>query len=440
MRRKKTGGSRFCVEKIACVSALSQQKCITLKMNRKKTFLIAFGWTACTAGAFWAGTCFTGNNGADDRAKSRQGGFAAVQDAAAAEAGTKGNGRATGRAGSEDAAGGSAAGKAIRDLTPKETADRVKAIFAMEDPLERMEAYLAFMKGIKGDEQIAAAMEAMTSENYNNRERGKEFSMLMTRWAKESPEAALAWTQTHDDWRAQWGAGSVLSLYARSNPDAAIAWAQAHPPKNKDEGNWHLASVISGLAKDDLDRASLLAQNMDRSEARGRAMESVLDNFFKQRGPDGARDAVMALQEGPYKNGLVQRLAERLADKDPASAAKWALTLPDNEARPRVMTEVIDEWAEKNPNDAGVWLNGLGGGPGMDEPRERFAWKVQEKDPEAAIAWANTITDERRRNETSFRLVREWMQREPDNARAWVSTSQLPDDMKERLLRDRRRG
>lgn len=408
-------------------------------MNHKKTILLALGWTACTAAAFWAGTHFAGDGNAAGREKARQAaGFSAIGEAGNIPAVKDGR---TGKGTAGDAAGPTVGGKAIRDLTPKETADRMKEIFAIEDPLERMEQYLAFMKGLHGDEQLGAAMDSMT-ENFSNRERGKEFSMLMTRWGKESPEAALAWTQKHDDWRAQWGAGTVLSLYARSNPEAALAWAQAHPNKNKDEGNWHLASVLSGLAKDDLDRASLLAQNMDRSEARGRAMETVLDNFFKQRGPDAARDAVMAMQEGPYKNGIMQRLAERLADKDPASAAKWASTLPEGEAKPRIVTEVIDEWAEKNPNDAGVWLNGMGNGPAMDEPRERFAWKVQEKDPEAAIAWAGSITDERRRNETSFRLVREWMQREPDTARVWVNTSALPNEMKERLLNNnnRRRG
>ena len=406
-----------------------------MTMISKKTILIASGWTACTAAAFWAGAHFSGDPASSAQGKSAQGrsGFAAIRDGGSASGSQSGKNGGAGEASAEAARGG----KAIAELTPKETADRMKEIFAIEDPLERMEAYMAFMKGLKGDEQLAAAMEAMT-QNYSNRERGREFNMLMTRWAKESPEAALAWTQTHDDWRSQWGAGTVLSLYARTNPEAAIAWAAAHPNKNKDEGNFHMASVISGLAKDNPERAATLAQSMDRSEARGHAMESVLDSYFKLRGPDAARDAVMALADGPYKNGIMGRLAERLADRDPVSAAQWASSLPEGEAKPRVLTEVVDQWADKNPNEAGAWLNGLGTGPATDEPRERFAFKVQEKDPEAAIAWAASISDVQRRNETSYRVAREWMQREPDNARAWVATSQLPDDMKEKLLNGRR--
>jgi hypothetical protein len=409
-----------------------------MTMHRKKLILVAAGWTACSAGAFWAGTHFSGEGSAAEREKSsRSAALAAIQNAQGSASGRTSGAETGGPGGKGDSPAGRS-GRAISDLSPEETAARMKAIMAIEDPLEKLEAWLEFAKGIKGDEQMTAAMEALT-ENYNGRERGRDFNLLMTRWAKESPEAALAWTQTHDDWRSQWGAGTVLALYARQNPEAAIAWANAHPNKNKEEGNWHMASVVSGLAKDNPETASMLAQNMDRSEARGRAMQHVLDSYFKLRGPDSAREMVMALEEGPYKNGMMGQLAERLADRDPASAAQWASTLPDGEARPRVLTEVVDEWAEKNPTDAGNWLNQLGNGPEMDQPRERFAWKVQESDPEAAIAWAGTITDERRRTETSYRIVREWMEREPESARAWVTDSPLPADMKERLL-NRRRG
>jgi len=330
------------------------------------------------------------------------------------------------------------AARPISELTAEETAARMKDILAIEDPLTKTEAYLEFMKGLKGDLQIAAAMEALT-ENYSSRERGREFAMLMTRWAKESPEAALAWTQTHDDWRKNGGTQTALAVWAQSDPAKATAWAMAHPPRKKEEGNYHLVGVIAGVAKSNPELASHMAENMDRSEARGEAMNRVLDSWFKLRGDEAAKGMVMALEEGPYKNGLLGRLGERLADKDPKSAAQWAAALPPSEAKSGIVTEVIDEWADNNPDEAGTWLNAQPHDATMDEPRERFARSVLERNPEAALAWANTITDEKRRHEASYRLVRGWMEREPDIARAWVTTSQLPADMKERLI-NRRRG
>jgi hypothetical protein len=405
-------------------------------MIKKKTTLIALSWTGCTVLAFWAGAHWYGE--ATAASKSRR--AALSQDALASGEATTGGGKAgqvgSAAAGKEGALIGS---KAIRDLTPEETAARGKDIFAIEDMQLRTEAWLEFMKSIQGSAQIAVVMETMTENGYNNRERGREFSMLMTRWAKEDPESALAWTQKHDDWRNKWGAGTALAVWAQSDPDKAIAWAQQHPNKDKDDGNHYLASVIGGLAKSNLDLASQLAQNMDRSDARGEAMDRVLEQYFKQRGGDATKDMVAGLADGPYKNGILGRLADRLASSDAKAAAAWASTLPDGEAKPRVVATVIDEWAGKNPNDAGNWLNALPRTAAMDEPRERFAYKVQERDPEAAMAWANTITDENRRNQTAFRLAKEWMNREPESARAWVTTSQLPPEMKERLM-NRRKG
>jgi hypothetical protein len=404
-------------------------------MTRKNLTIIALGWTACTAAAFWAGTHWTREGDGGTEKSRRQGG--AQSALAVAESQTLHAVRRGDRAAGAFGAAAAADRKAISELTVDETKARMKDILAMEDPLARMEAYLEFIKGVKGDEQIAAAMESLT-ENYNGRERSREFSMFMTRWARESPEAALTWTQKHDDWRSQWGTQTVLAVLAQTNPDRAIEWSLAHAPKNKEEGNYHLVAAIGSIAKFDIDRAAQLAQGMDRSEARGHAMDRVLDQYFKQRGADAATSMVMSLDEGPYKNGIIGRLAERLADKDPKAAAAWAASLPAGEAKPRVVTEVIDEWAERSPNEAATWLDGMPRDASMDEPRERFAWKVQERDPEAALAWAGTITDVKRRNEASYRLVRGWMEREPDNARAWIATSQLPPEMKERLMNQRR--
>lgn len=410
-------------------------------MTKKTLAFIVSGWTACTAVAFWAGLHWSQSDSSETNAGSRK--LTAAQLAMTSAAARQAAGTASGLQGSAAERDGSPLSrmKAIADLSPEETAARMKEILSIDDPQEKMEAYLEFIKGLKDDAQIAVAMNSLT-ENFSGRERGREFSMLMNLWAKQSPEKALEWTSQFTDWRRDWGAGMALSTWAQSNPEAALAWAQARPPENKDEGSWYMVGVVSGIAKQNPQRAMEVAQLMDRSKARGDAMDRVLDSYFKMQGPEAAQAAVMSLPEGTYKNGILGRLADRLADKDPAAAAQWAATLPAGEAKPRVMTEVIDEWAEKDPNKAGAWLDGFPKSQEMDEPRERFAWKVQEQDPEAAMAWANTITDEKRRNETAYRLAREWMNREPESVQQWLPTSPLPDDIKSRLLErlNRRRG
>lgn len=238
-----------------------------------------------------------------------------------------------------------------------------------------------------------------------------------------------------------WAASTVLQNWAKTDPDSAIAWATENGKKlnESDDGNSYMASVISTLAKTDLNRAVELAQSMNRSRARGDVMDKLIDQYFAQRSPDETRQWADSLTEGPFKDGLLGRLAGRLADKDLASTVTWAQGLPDGAAKPRVLSEIVGRWADKDPNEAGQWLNTFPPSAQTDDPRERFAWSVQEKDPEAAIAWAGTITDEDRRSRTTWRLAREWMQREPEAATTWINTSDLPADTKESLLH-RRRG
>src|SRR5262247_1243912 len=104
-------------------------------MIQKKTTLLAVGWTACTAAAFWAGTHFAGGDSDADREKARKtAAFFAARDAADLAAG-KGSDRHPGQGPAGSAGAATLGGKAIRDLTAKETAERMKEIFAMEDPL-----------------------------------------------------------------------------------------------------------------------------------------------------------------------------------------------------------------------------------------------------------------------------------------------------------------
>jgi hypothetical protein len=403
----------------------------------KKTLLLASGWAACTAAAFWAGSHFAASQ---DAASGPQNRLVTARGAGLAN-GSGPDAGASGETGGKPDGGSSLAMpgvKAVRDLTPEQVTDRATEIMNMEDPIAKMEAWLAFMKGLQGNEQMASAMAGMM-KNFNGRERGKEFSMMLTLWSRTDPEAALAWSGKQDGWVRERGAGTIISEWAKTSPDQAVAWAQAHPPENKEEGNWYMVSALNSISKANPVRALELAQTMDRSQARGEAMNAVVSQFVAQQGNSAARTAVENLPESAFKTGILSRLAARMAETDPGGTAQWALNLTDKEARPRALTEAIDDWAEQNPNDAGAWLNNQPRTSEMDEPRERFAWKVQEQDPESAIAWANTITNERRRNDTAYRLAREWMQRDPENARAWVTASALPEETKVRLL-NRNRG
>ena len=318
--------------------------------------------------------------------------------------------------------------------TPEQASARLKTIFENEDPVARMTDFLAFLNTLDTNEARSAAL-ATVMENFNPRERARELNMLMSQWASVDPVAALTSVKDNKDWTGHMAASTVLSKWVGTNPDAAIAWATENGKEaNETEGgNQYMVGVLAGLAKTDLDRAATLAQTMNRSRARGDAMERVLDQYLTQRTPEATQTWAASLEQSPFKDGVLSRLAGRLASKDAPSAAAWVSSLPETENKPQVFAEVVERWSRDQPNQAGAWLNQFAPSTATDAPRETFAWQVQKKDPEAAIAWASTITDEKRRESATRGLIKSWFEREPDAARQWVDASDQPQRIKQRF-------
>jgi hypothetical protein len=256
-------------------------------------------------------------------------------------------------------------------------------------------------------------------------------------WADSDPLAALTAVKDNKEWTGQMAAGTVLSKWVKSDPAQAIAWATENGKEanNSETGNYYMVSLIGSLAKTDLDRAATLAEtSMNRSRARGDAMDRILEQSLKQRSASATQAWATGLAQSPFKDGVLSRLAGQLASKDAPSAAAWASTLPENEAKPRVLSEIVDRWSREQPNEAGAWLNQFPPSAATDSPRETFARQVNEKDPEAAMAWASTITDEKRRERATSDLIKSWVEREPAAARQWVDTApNLPLKIKERF-------
>jgi hypothetical protein len=313
--------------------------------------------------------------------------------------------------------------------------ERFKAIMESDDAVVKMSGFLALLAEL-GDSTEFADVAAVLMTDFNPRENGREFSMLMQKWGESDPMGALEYAKGIDDWPGRWAASTVLSKFVATNRDEAIAWAKENgmPEKGREEdGNWMMSGVISGLAKIDPDAASELARNEPRSRARGDMMEALLGAYL-ERGEDAARTWATNLPDDVFKVGALSRLAGRLADKDLESTVKWVESLPTGEATPRVFSEVVERWARDNPNEAGNWLGTFPASPEMDEPRQTFAWRIRERDPESAIAWAATISNPEQREKATYELARDWVRREPEAAKTWVATSPLPDDVKKRLI------
>ena len=314
--------------------------------------------------------------------------------------------------------------------------DWLKRVLDEEDEIVRMNGLMRLLELLGTGGEIEQALNVVMN-NGNGWSRGKEFSMLLQKWAQLDPAQAMAWVEKIKDQGAKFGGyRAVLSTWTRRSPQEAVAWAEANgTPDAKDEkdGNWAMATIVGQLSKTDADWALRLTQGQPMSRARGRMVDAVIGQFVSQRGEAAAREMVMNIPEETLRHGMMARLAGQLAANDPDAAAQWVATLPAGEGRQRALTELVSQWSENDPAAAAAYLAKYPASPETDDSRARLAQNVLRADPEGALAWANTISEAESRKRTVTDLVRNWMRRDADAAQKWVQSSQLPDDVRARL-------
>jgi hypothetical protein len=398
-------------------------------MNR--TFILAgLVWGASLVAAGWLGRTYFADSTSIANAPARAG-VSSVSNAAGAANPTVGATKASLQ--SDGSTPTSKPSSLFNDVT-KTPEERLKALFEIEDPVEKMTAFMQLLPTLQTNEDFSAAVGSMM-ENFDPRGRGRELSMMMTEWAKRDPLAALTAAAQVKDWPGKYAASAALQTWVKSDPQAAKNWAMENgKDANKDEGNYYMVSVISGLAKTDLSTAAAWAQEQPRSKARGDMMEKILDGFTKQRGTSAATDWAASLEAGPFKDGVTRRLADRLSEKDPNQAATWIATLPAGDSKVGAMAELMDNWAHKDPNAAGLWLKNYQPSPETDQPRQTFAWNIRESDPEAAIAWAGTISDPKLRDNSMVDLLRDWKKRDQKSAQSYMLNNKWPEATIKKVL------
>ncbi|MDB6121257.1 MAG: hypothetical protein JWQ71_250 [Pedosphaera sp.] len=57
--------------------------------------------------------------------------------------------------------------------------------------------------------------------------------------------------------------------------------------------------------------------------------------------------------------------------------------------------------------------------------------------PEIAAPWVETISDEKQRNSYVENIARQWLEVDPQAAGTWLPGTSLPDDRKQRLLKNK---
>lgn len=254
---------------------------------------------------------------------------------------------------------------------------------------------------------------------------------LLSGWARLDREQALAAFKTIPPGPAFEGACAAL----------ASEWKMNHPA-SETLPVW-LANIPSGQLRTNTLHTLFLNWNYDDHENALRALAELPQNDRK--------DAIWGLSitwsrrnyeellewSATLTDASEQAIAEHEGIKHWAyHAGEAASRYVDNLPEPKkgaLLPLVVEAWQDANA--AAEWLRKQPAGNPKDAGLEHLTNKIAVEDPRSALLWAMSITDSTRRSQRLEKLAQAWLRQDPATARTWLTTSPLPRDIRERVLK-----
>ena len=374
--------------------------------------------------------------------------------------------------------------------TRRATAAALGDVLALSDPAARIRALIAFADEVPTGEIAAAIQQLRASSPDWDPDTRAAIHLLLTRWASEAPEQALASLQTLDPTKqggdatsilagiaatdpqraAKWLndpanrmtsfplighflAGSIAKEWARKDSEAALDWASKLPDSQRTGA---YIGLMGTLASTDPRTASALVTRLEDGGPRREAIRNIATAWAKQsplaamdwaqslagedrksamnealgswasHQPQDAAKYLETLTAGEITATQLKAVAEPWLNQAPAAAATWVATRPEGDARNEAMSGVMWRWTMSEPAAASSWLRSQPAGPTHDAGIAGLALATFDSDPSSALTWAATIADETKRTESITKGMTEWLKRDPTAAREWAAANNIP--------------
>jgi hypothetical protein len=297
-------------------------------------------------------------------------------------------------------------------------------LLAIEDPADRITGLLKYVEGLRTNEIPQALEEIRQSSPHWDPEAKMIAHILLTRWAIDDPEGALASLEGIDlgkfgadpvsvlsgvasvnpdiaiSWLDNPGnkmvklpfmgqilAGSIAKEWVRRDPDAALTWANDLPESQKAGA---FTGVLGSLASTDPQKAASLATNLTPGDSREHIIGEIAQSWA-QTSPKDALDWAINLEGKERQRALNTSLGE-LAQTDRLAAAKFVEGM-DPDERSTYLKSVSSEWAAEEPAKAAEWIMDLASQSNSDKgvgaALGDVLWKWTREDPQAAGNWLN---------------------------------------------------
>lgn len=242
---------------------------------------------------------------------------------------------------------------------------------------------------------------------------------LVGKWLGNDPAAVLAW-------RAGLPEGDK-----RENVDRAIVESVLKERNNSPELERRLASLPPDLAKEG--RIQLLGNEIEdlKNASAGDQPTPNLSEFAARLARLTSNEGGVAADSAGLRH-TASRLGEAFTDQEKFSeGAAWIRTLPDEESRDTVTSNLVGGWVAKDAPGASVWIDSLPRGELRDKATSQLIGQISAEDPANALVWAKSISDPAKAVEAEKGVYESWFSSDPVAASRAVQS--LPGEEQQRL-------
>ena len=309
----------------------------------------------------------------------------------------------------------------------------------------------------------AAADYLMTKEGVS-----KDFisadSMVLMSWGASDPAAAIAWAEALPDKEKQKDAlKEILQGAARRDVDGAIALARAHAPELLTDGSLasaiddslgkrdpghnarmlvllgatgQLRSAAGQWAEKDPAAASQWAQDLPDEKQRTEAMRGIWERLVREHPDEAAAQLSKNAADAPFIEGSGKNITEKITEKDPQQAVRWAAALQQPGARKEAFAALGDYFGGRDPIAGGEWLNTLPAGAERDGGIKSFVGRAVSGHAEDAAEWATAIDETAARRSALDATIGLWCKDNLAAALEWLQTSpRISEEDRQALLK-----
>ena len=252
---------------------------------------------------------------------------------------------------------------AVRFVASRDPLRAFDLAASLDDP-QRTQTYFSIVNGSTDAVQMPALASRVVRLD-DGPVKTQLIMSLVQLWAerRDDPEGALAWISANEASVPPEAFERVGFLYARSDPTAAAAYVDRVP--NRARAAW-IAAVTVGYATTDVQEATQFLERFRGEPGFDRGAPQLAMQIAETDPAAAARLLASVGTRGADGASPEIAIARSWAQRDPASAAAWALDLPPMQ-RSIALQIITGAWGSQDPAGVSRWALAMPSGDRRDQ-------------------------------------------------------------------------